>query len=125
MLGENVFSSLADGEDEPSASEYDPDSYYLVRPTLAFFWPYDETGKMIGEHVYEDTESKVVTEVEASDVITGPTPRSCWPRSSTSTRCPPETRRGVTHGAPLPAAESRTITPMRASATTGTGMAGA
>lgn len=71
MLGDNVFGSLADGEDAPTESSYDPNSYYLVRRTLAFFWPYDKTGKMIGEHVYEDTESKVVTLVDSTDVING------------------------------------------------------
>lgn len=71
MLGDNVFSSLGEDSDEAQESEYDPDSYYLVRRMLAFVWPYDETGKMIGEHVYEDVNSKTVTKVENSEVITG------------------------------------------------------
>lgn len=70
MLGDSVFSSL--GDDAPQTeSAYDPDAYYLVRRTLAFVWPYDEHGNMIGEHVYEDTNSKTVTRVETADVITG------------------------------------------------------
>lgn len=72
MLGDNVFGSL-DGAAEggESASAYDPESYYLVRRTLAFVWPYTEEGLMIGEHVYEDVNSKVVTEVSNGEVITG------------------------------------------------------
>ncbi|WP_040842015.1 hypothetical protein [Nocardia brevicatena] len=69
MLGDNVFGSI--GDDAKTASEYDPDAWYLVRRTLAFVWPYDEHGKMIGEHVYEDTNSKTVTPVDAGDVISG------------------------------------------------------
>ncbi|WP_066300241.1 hypothetical protein [Arthrobacter luteolus] len=71
MLGDNVFAAIGESAPETRESGYDPDSFYLVRRTLAFFWPYDETGKMIGEHVYEDTESKSVTKVETSEVITG------------------------------------------------------
>ncbi|GAA4484329.1 hypothetical protein GCM10023094_37310 [Rhodococcus olei] len=69
MLGDNVFSSI--DENGPVSSEYDGDAYYLVRRTLAFVWPYDENVRMIGEHVYEDAASKVVTKVRKEDVITG------------------------------------------------------
>lgn len=71
MLGDNVFSSLGDEDAAAEPSEYDPDAYYLVRRTLAFVWPYDEHGNMIGEHVYEDTNSKVITKVEPHEVING------------------------------------------------------
>ncbi|MBM7278088.1 hypothetical protein RD149_17220 [Gordonia westfalica] len=71
LLGDNVFDSVNNDPGAPSSSQYDADSFYLVRRTLAFFWPYDEDGKMIGEHVYEDTESKVVTKVGNDEVITG------------------------------------------------------
>lgn len=70
MLGDNVFGSLGD-DATPTESEYEPEAYYLVRRTLAFVWPYDENGTMIGEHVYEDTASKTVTRVDSTDVITG------------------------------------------------------
>lgn len=74
MLGDNVFAEVgsegAEGEKE-NESPYDPEKWYLVRRTLAFVWPYDEEARMIGEHVYEDAESKVVTEVDESDVISG------------------------------------------------------
>ncbi|MDI6627750.1 MAG: hypothetical protein QME72_08530 [Rhodococcus sp. (in: high G+C Gram-positive bacteria)] len=71
LLRENVFDGIKDG-DVAEVSTYDSSVYYLVRRTLAFVWPYDEHGKMIGEHVYEDVESKVVTEVSIDDVITAP-----------------------------------------------------
>lgn len=66
MLGDNVFGDMGSNE-----SGSDDDRWFLVRRTLAFFWPYDEQGRMIGEHVYEDTASKVVTEVSPDEVITG------------------------------------------------------
>ncbi|MGX1701182.1 hypothetical protein [Microbacterium sp. NPDC055357] len=68
LLGDNVFASA--GDESAASSEYDPDGWYLVRRTLAFAWMYDENQLMIGEHVYEDTESKVVTQVSADEVIT-------------------------------------------------------
>ncbi|OUC76310.1 hypothetical protein [Gordonia lacunae] len=69
LLGDNVFGSM---NNDPAAdsSDYDASSYYLVRRTLAFVWPYDENGLMLGEHVYEDSESKKVTKVSNDDVIT-------------------------------------------------------
>ena len=72
MLGDNVFASVGTEVDEApgTGSAYDPDTWYLVRRTLAFVWPYDDQARMIGEHVYEDTESKSVAEVDASEVIT-------------------------------------------------------
>lgn len=72
MLGDTVFGNVGN---EPSqddgTGDVIRDRWYLVRRTLAFFWPYDEQGRMIGEHVYEDSASKVIVEVDASDVITG------------------------------------------------------
>lgn len=68
LLGENVFQSL--GNDPSASSEYDAEAFYLIRRKLAFVWPYNEEGKMIGEHVYEDTRSKVISKVANSDVIT-------------------------------------------------------
>lgn len=71
MLGDNVFASLGEDAAEATPSVYDPDAYYLVRRTLAFVWPYDADGRMIGEHVYEDVDSKIVTKVAGEDVING------------------------------------------------------
>ncbi|OZC30067.1 hypothetical protein J8M97_13865 [Gordonia polyisoprenivorans] len=69
LLGDNVFAAV--GSDTAPESQYDADAYYLVRRTLAFVWPYTEEGLLIGEHVYEDAESKVVTKVRNDEVITG------------------------------------------------------
>ncbi|WP_419229208.1 hypothetical protein [Gordonia sp. CPCC 205515] len=68
LLGDNVFDAVANGVG--SESRYDSGSFYLVRRTLAFMWPYNQDGRMIGEHVYEDTESKVITKVNDDEVIT-------------------------------------------------------
>lgn len=67
MLGDNVFGNVGQAAEDSSHD----DRWFLVRRTLAFFWPYDESGRMIGEHVYEDSASKTVTEVSAAEVITG------------------------------------------------------
>ncbi|GAB2644904.1 hypothetical protein GCM10027068_25620 [Prescottella soli] len=74
ILGDGVFGAVHAGEsstnaDSDSAAAIDPDGWYLVRRTLAFVWPYDETGRLVGEHVYEDSASKVVTRVDPSEVI--------------------------------------------------------
>jgi hypothetical protein len=48
----------------------DPDAVYVVKHILAFHWPYDEQARLIGEHVYEDTASRVVEKVAPEDVVT-------------------------------------------------------
>jgi hypothetical protein len=48
----------------------DPDAIFLVKHILAFHWPYDEQGLLIGEHVYEDVASRVVEKVAPEDVVT-------------------------------------------------------
>jgi len=48
----------------------DPDAIYVVKHILAFHWPYDERGRLIGEHVYEDTASRTVEKVAPEDVVT-------------------------------------------------------
>ncbi|WP_202946492.1 hypothetical protein [Pseudonocardia dioxanivorans] len=62
MLGESVFGSVQAGED--------PDDVYLLTRTLAFVWPYDERGRLIGEHVYEDGASRRIEKPDPVDVIT-------------------------------------------------------
>ncbi|GAA1076151.1 hypothetical protein [Tsukamurella spumae] len=68
LLGDNVFQSV--NADPEAESPYDKEAFYLVRRRLSFVWPYAEDGRMIGEHVYEDTESKSVEKVADEDVIT-------------------------------------------------------
>ncbi|MFE3293199.1 hypothetical protein [Rhodococcus sp. NPDC059234] len=75
ILGDGVFGAVHSGDSGSGApldrsSEINPDGWYLVRRTLAFVWPYDEDGRLVGEHVYEDSASKTVTEVDASEIIT-------------------------------------------------------
>ena len=48
----------------------DPEATYVVKHVLAFHWPYDERGLLIGEHVYEDVASRQVEKVAPEDVIT-------------------------------------------------------
>ena len=48
----------------------DPEATYVVKHVLAFHWPYDERGLLIGEHVYEDVASRVVEKVAPEDVVT-------------------------------------------------------
>ncbi|MET8047866.1 hypothetical protein ABZU75_09695 [Streptosporangium sp. NPDC005286] len=62
MLGDSVFGSVRAGDD--------PTDIYLLKRTLAFVWPYDERGRLIGEHVYEDTASREITKPDPADVIT-------------------------------------------------------
>ncbi|WP_020658253.1 hypothetical protein [Amycolatopsis benzoatilytica] len=60
--GETVFGSVPVGTG--------PQEMYLLKRTLAFHWPYDERGRLIGEHVYEDFASREITKPDPSDVIT-------------------------------------------------------
>ncbi len=48
----------------------DPEATYVVKHILAFHWPYDDQQRLIGEHVYEDTASRVVEKVDPAAVIT-------------------------------------------------------
>ena len=62
MLGESAFSNITAGSDAPEM--------FLLTRTLAFVWPYDERARLIGEHVYEDTASRVITQPDPADIIT-------------------------------------------------------
>lgn len=48
----------------------DPDRLYHVASRQAFIWPYDDRGRLAGEHLYEDKTSVQVEEVDPSDGIT-------------------------------------------------------
>jgi len=37
---------------------------------MASFWPYSQDCRLIGEHVYEDTGSRVVHKLEPDQVVT-------------------------------------------------------
>lgn len=48
----------------------DKDRRYHYTTRQAFIWPYDERGRLVGEHLYVDETSVSVTPVEAADVLT-------------------------------------------------------
>lgn len=47
----------------------DPDATYLVSCRAAFIWPYDEHGRLEGEHVYEDPGSVIMRKLAATEII--------------------------------------------------------
>jgi hypothetical protein len=48
----------------------DIDAYYHFRSRQAFVWPYDENGRLIGEHIYEDISTREFEKVDPADIIT-------------------------------------------------------
>jgi hypothetical protein len=48
----------------------DPDAYYQLTHYIASFWPYDEDGRLVGEHIYEDACSRTIHKLRAEQVIT-------------------------------------------------------
>jgi len=45
------------------------DRLYHVSSRQAFIWPYDERGRLLGEHLYEDKTSLRIEEVDRSEAI--------------------------------------------------------
>lgn len=54
---------------ELAEDDVDPDRFYQVSTGVSMVWPYVD-GRLAGEHVYEDTASRSVTEVDGSLFIT-------------------------------------------------------
>jgi hypothetical protein len=48
----------------------DPQGYYQLERWIASFWPYDANCLLIGEHIYENTGSRVVHQIDESDFVT-------------------------------------------------------
>jgi len=48
----------------------DPDGFYYLRQKFAMMWPYDERGRMIGEHVYENKAFLEVVKINEADFLT-------------------------------------------------------
>ncbi|WOO86301.1 uncharacterized protein LOC62_07G009783 [Vanrija pseudolonga] len=73
MLGDDVFGSIGNDPTAaaPVSSKFDSEGWYLVRRTLAFVWHYEDDGRLIGEHVYEDPITKKIEQVDPSVVING------------------------------------------------------
>lgn len=48
----------------------DPEGYYVMRQKFAMMWPYDERGRMIGEHVYENKAFFEIQKIVEADYLT-------------------------------------------------------
>jgi len=48
----------------------DPDKIYHYSSRQVFLWPYDEKGRLKGEHLYEDKSTVKIVEVDPADIIT-------------------------------------------------------
>lgn len=48
----------------------DPGAWYQLTHYMASFWPYDEHCRLIGEHIYEDTASRVIEKLHPDQVVT-------------------------------------------------------
>jgi len=69
---ELTFHQLARGADLKAVG-YDVDddeAVYHVSSRQAFIWPYDDRGRLAGEHLYEDKTSLVIEEVDPEEAIT-------------------------------------------------------
>jgi hypothetical protein len=72
ICDELTFQQLARGA-ELKAVGYeveDDDKIYHVASRQAFIWPYDERGRLAGEHLYEDKTSLTIEEVSPDEAIT-------------------------------------------------------
>ncbi|MBC2777459.1 hypothetical protein [Parasphingopyxis marina] len=72
VADELTFHQLAKGADLKAVGYevIEDETYYHVSSRQAFIWPYDETARLAGEHLYEDKTSLKIEEVDASEVIT-------------------------------------------------------
>lgn len=72
ICDEITFHQIARGSDL-KAIGYDmpnDDGLYHVSSRQAFIWPYDETARLVGEHLYEDKTSLAVEELDPTGAIT-------------------------------------------------------
>jgi hypothetical protein len=72
IADELTFHQLAKGSDLRAVG-YDVPSdekIYHVSSRQVFLWPYDERGRLAGEHLYEDPTSLQIEEVDPSEAIT-------------------------------------------------------
>jgi len=72
ICDELTFHQLAQGADLRALGyQVDrTDALYHVHSRQAFIWPYDERGRLAGEHLYEDKTSLQIEAVERSEAIT-------------------------------------------------------
>jgi hypothetical protein len=69
---EITFQQLAHGADLRAVGydvEHD-DALYHVASRQSFIWPYDDRGRLVGEHLYEDKTSLQIEEVDPAEAIT-------------------------------------------------------
>jgi len=58
------------GSQAPAGLPAEPDKFYIQRRRLAGIWPYDERGRMIGEHLYDFPADDDWYEISSEDFIT-------------------------------------------------------
>ena len=64
------FNSYTPGHLVDASYNADPDKLYIIRRYLAMIWPYDEQGRMKGEHVYEHADLASIVEIPEDEFIT-------------------------------------------------------
>jgi hypothetical protein len=72
VADELTFHQIARGEDLRALGYEVPeaDKLYHASSRQVFLWPYDERGRLAGEHLYEDPTSLRVEEIDPSEAIT-------------------------------------------------------
>jgi hypothetical protein len=72
VADELTFHQLARGSDLRAVGYDVPsdDGYFHVASRQVFLWPYDERGRLAGEHLYEDKTSVQIEEVDSGELIT-------------------------------------------------------
>lgn len=48
----------------------DPQGFYQLEHWYASFWPYDEDCLLMGEHIYENTATRLVRQIDEADFVT-------------------------------------------------------
>jgi len=54
----------------PNWMTADPKKLYIYRQPTAMIWPYDNRGRLIGEHVYRHSDGAELIEVNPDEYIT-------------------------------------------------------
>ncbi len=70
FASEAWFNSFMPGTQVPEKWNADPDKLYNMRTFLSMNWPYDEQGRLKGEHVYQHSAITEVKEVSPEEFIT-------------------------------------------------------
>lgn len=67
FASESIFNIYVPGRSVPGG---DPEKFYISRTSLAMVWPYDNRGRMIGEHTYSAPGTSELREVPEEEFIT-------------------------------------------------------